>query len=71
MHSFSVFFFLLSHFLSFAILSIDNAYINYNKPLVDCFKKSNLVTFASNHKVELICSDDDHPINITLVPIKF
>ena len=39
-----------------------------NKPLVDCFKKTNLVTFSNQNKIELICSDD--PINI-LVRLNF
>ena len=49
----------------------DNAYMNAysNRPMVDCFKKTNLVTFSNQNKIELICSDDD-PINI-LVRLNF
>lgn len=38
--------------------------------MVDCFKKTNLVTFSNQNKIELICSDDD-PINITLVNLSY
>lgn len=52
-------------------LPTDNAYMNAysNRSMVDCFKKTNLVTFSNQNKIELICSDDD-PINI-LVRLNF